>query len=163
MDVCQDSRGNRGIARLDAREWIKFKTADQFKTSDWGFCQRFQSCILWKSANTNLCYIYESTIDQNTAFDYAFTASPLASQAPGTPSAGRSSDPVQPNRWVPNWRVNGLKRTSISSTPQLIRTSRGSAPASAVLRCSISDSTPPRLVAGCVHHERLRVHSSGNT
>ena len=43
----------------------------------------------------------------------------------------------------------GEKPTSTSSTPTLIRSSRGSSLASACTRCSIDDSTPPRLVAGC--------------
>ena len=38
--------------------------------------------------------------------------------------------------------------TSNSSTPMLIRTRSGSAFASALIRCSIRLSTPPRLVAG---------------
>lgn len=38
--------------------------------------------------------------------------------------------------------------TSRSSTPTLTRISRGSTPGSNSTRCSISDSTPPRLVAG---------------
>lgn len=38
--------------------------------------------------------------------------------------------------------------TSKSSTPTLMRTILGSAPASELERCSINDSTPPKLVAG---------------
>ena len=38
--------------------------------------------------------------------------------------------------------------TSISSIPILRRIRRGSAPGSECIRCSINDSTPPKLVAG---------------